>query len=165
VELLEGSAILEATSPSKNTSALVIYKDWQVKVPQRGIYGIDTMPPQIRVYRGEAEVAAGKSEPVAVKAEQALPLASVLVAETSPSEISDAFDDWAIERSQAIDSDNTTAAQILADPNVTDSAGLALGGLSYFPITSLPSLGIANTYGLSFWSSFQPSLNSLYFRN
>jgi hypothetical protein len=44
-----------------------------------------------------------------------------------------------------------------------DSSGMSLGGFNYFPITGVPSLGISNPYGVSFWSPYQASLNSLYF--
>jgi FecR-like protein len=165
VELLDGSAVIEAKDPSADTSATVSYKGWQIKVPERGIYRIDTVPPQVKVYKGEAQVVAeGNKDTVAVKDGQVLPLAGVLVADASQGELNDSFDRWAMERSQAIYSDNATASEIIDDPTLTDSAGLALGGLSYFPITSSPALGLANPYGLSFWSPFQPSLNSLYLR-
>ncbi|HUI81305.1 MAG TPA: hypothetical protein VLY24_25440 [Bryobacteraceae bacterium] len=162
VELLDGSAVVEAKDAPTDTSAVVIYKGWQVKVPQRGIYRIDTVPPQIKVYKGEAQVVQANAEPVPVKDGQTIPLAPVLVAEATTGELGDSFDHWAQERSQAIYSDNATAAQILDDPALTDSAGLALGGLSYFPMTSSPALGLANPYGLSFWSPFQPTMSSLY---
>lgn len=165
VELLDGSALVEAREATKDTSALVICKGWQVRVPQRGIYRLDSEPSQLRVYKGEAEVVAqGNLEPVTVKGGQVLPLAAVLVAEQATAELNDAFDHWAMERSQAIYADNATAAQILDDPGAIDSAGLALGGLSYFPLTNSPALGLVSPYGLSFWSPFQPTLNSLYMR-
>jgi len=163
VELLSGSAIVEAKDPAPNTSAVVIYKGWQLRVPQRGIYRIDAEPPQLHVFKGEAEVlSADNKEPVAVKEEQTLPLAAVLVPEQAPAALGDAFDRWAMERSQAVYADDATAAQIITDPSAVDTDGLALGGLSYFPMTSIPSLGTINPYGLSFWSPFQPALLSLY---
>jgi hypothetical protein len=175
VEFLSGSAVFEAREATPDTSAVVIYKGWQVRVPQRGIYRLDSEPSKLRVYRGEAEVVAqGNPEPVPVKDGQVLPLAGVLVAEQAGGELNDAFDHWAMERSQAIYADNATAAQILDDPGAIDSSGLGLdglgftglgqGGLSYFPMTSSPGLGLASPYGLSFWSPFQPTLNSLYIR-
>jgi len=162
VELLDGSAIVEAKEPTADTAAQVIYKGWNVRVPRRGIYRIDGTPPQVTVFKGEAVVLAGdKAEPVPVKEGQVLPLAAVLVTEQTTPELNDNFDHWAIERSQAIYADNATAAQIIDDPNAIDNSGLAVGGLSYFPM-GIPSLGLMNPYGLSFWSPFQPTLNALY---
>lgn len=166
VELLGGSATFEASEAAADTSAVVVFKGWKVRVPQRGIYRIDAEPPQLRVYRGEAEILTeGNVEPVAVKQGQVLPLAAVLVAERPAEETSDAFDHWAMERSHAIDEDNATAAQISDAPTSTDASGLALGGLSYFPPTGIPSLGLTSPYGLSFWSPFQPALYSLYWQS
>jgi FecR protein len=162
-ELLSGSAVVEATEPSTDNSAQVIYKSWRVTVPKRGIYRIDSEPPQLRVFKGEAEVRTeGSKDAVTVKDGQVLPLAAVLVTDQAPAELNDAFDHWAMTRSQAIYADNATAAQIIDDPNTIDSSGLAMGGLSYFPMTGVPSLGLISPYGLSFWSPFQPTLNALY---
>jgi hypothetical protein len=86
----------------------------------------------------------------------------VLVSEQSSAEASDAFSKWATERSQAIYEDNTTAAQIFDDPSSIDSSGIALGGLSHFPLTGTPALGFTSPYGLSFWSPFQSTLHSFY---
>jgi len=166
VELLDGSAIVETKEAAADTSALVIYKGWKVRVPQRGVYRIDSQPSQLSVFKGEAEVSSGDTaDPVAVKEGRVLPLAAVLVTEQSSAEPSDSFDHWAMQRSQAIFEDNATAAQISDDPTSVDSAGLALGGLSYFPPTGIASLGLTSPYGLSFWSPFQPMLSSLYWQS
>jgi hypothetical protein len=162
VELLSGSAIVESREAASDTSALV-YKSWQVRLPRRGLYRLDSDPAQLRVYKGEAEVLAeGNAESVAVKEGQVLPLEKVLVTEQLSVEASDQLNNWAMERSQAVYEDNTTAAQIFDDPNSIDSSGIALGGLSHFPLTGIPALGFTSPYGLSFWSPFQSTLNSLY---
>jgi FecR protein len=181
VELLSGSAVLEAREPA-NTPPRLIYKGWQVRLPHQGIYRIDSEPPQLIVHKGEAEVSAeGNATPVAVKEGEVLPLQAVLLTESSTVTDSDALDRWAMGRSQAIFADNATAAGIyddptLADPYGVDPYGLALGGFSRFPPTGVPALGLGNPYGysalglgnpyglsfypygLSFWSPFQSSL-------
>ena len=98
-----------------------------------------------------------------MKEGQTLPLAAVLVSEQAPSESpNETVDHWAMERSQAVYADNATAAQIIDDPNAIDSSGSS-GGMSYFPMTGVGSLGsLLSPYGMSFWSPFQPTLNSLY---
>jgi len=164
VELLGGSAILEVTDTAPDTAVTLIYQSWRVRVPQKGVYRIDTEPARIRVYKGEVEVATdGRTETVAVREGEVLPLAAVLVAEPSTTFGNDDFKYWAMSRSQAISADNTIAAGIVDDPSQTDSSGLALGGYSYFPLTGIPSLDIGNPYGLSFWSPFQATLSSIYF--
>ena len=68
-----------------------------------------------------------------------------------------------MNRSQAVSADNAIAAEILDDPSQMASSGLDLGGFNYFPMTGIPSLGITNPYGVSFWSPYQSTLNSIYF--
>jgi hypothetical protein len=162
VELVSGSAILESREPT-DTPARVLYKGWQVRLPQPGIYRIDTQPAQVTVNKGEAEVAAeGSKTPVTVREGEVLPLQAVLVTESADPGKTDDFDKWAMGRSQAIYADNTTAAEIFDQPQAIDGAALGYGGFSQFPITGIPSLGIGNPYGLSFWSPFQPGLNTVY---
>jgi hypothetical protein len=68
-----------------------------------------------------------------------------------------------MNRSQAVSADNAIASEIVDDPSQMDSSGQSLGGFNYFPITGVPSLGISNPYGVSFWSPYQSTLNSMYF--
>jgi len=164
VELLGGSAILEANSTAPDTAVKIIYKGWQVRVPQKGVYRIDSEPARLQVYRGQAEVSAkDKAEVVVAKDGEILPLAPVLVPEQSLTASSDAFKNWAMSRSQAVTADDAIAADIVDDPSKMDASGLAAGSFSYFPMTGLPSLGITNPYGVSFWSPYQSTLSSLYY--
>jgi hypothetical protein len=164
VELLSGSAIFEVTETSPDTSVKLIYKNWQIRVPQEGTYRIDTAPPRIRPYKGEVKVGTeGITETVIVREGEVLPLAEVLVPERSATFGNDDFKLWAMTRSQAISADNTVAAGIVDDPSQIDSAGLVSAGYTYFPLTGIPSLDIGSPYGLSFWSPFQSTLSALYF--
>jgi len=164
VELLGGSAILEVTQTSPDAAVKLIYKNWQIRVPQEGTCRIDTAPPRIRAYKGEVKVGTdGTTETVTVREAEVLPLAEVLIPEASATSGNDDFKLWAMSRSQAISADNTVAAGIVDDPSQIDSSGLASGGYTYFPLTGIPSLDIGSPYGLSFWSPFQSTLSSLYF--
>src|SRR5579863_7505063 len=62
VELVRGAAIVESMEARPENSAMLIYKNWQVRVQRQGVYRIDSEPPQLRVYQGEAEVSAGGNE-------------------------------------------------------------------------------------------------------
>jgi hypothetical protein len=163
VELLGGSAILEANEPPGNTMVTVIYRSWRVHLPGEGVYRLDSQPPQVTVYKGDAEVSAsGGTEPVVVRTGQTLPLASILVPQQSDAEV-DAFKGWAMRRSQAVSSDNATAGGIMDDPSAIENSAGALGGFSYFPLTGIPGVAVTNPYGLSFWSPYQWTLSSIYF--
>ncbi len=159
VQLLGGSVIVESDQPQKGTSAMLIYKNWRVRLPQQGVYRIDSEPPQLTVYKGEVEVAGGSNNAVNVKESQLLPLAAALVPEQKPV-LTDGFKTWAMSRSQAISADNSIAAEIRDDPSQNDYGGLTVGGFTYFPPTSYPSLGINTPYGGSFWSPYQTALIS-----
>jgi hypothetical protein len=162
VELLGGSAILESQEITAGTSVKLTHKQWQMWVPERGVYRIDADPPRLQVYKGEVKVSsAGKPETtaVSVKESEELPLQTVLMPEQALT-AGDSFKNWAMNRSQAISEDNTVAAGIVDDPSKTDLAGLDPGGFTYFPMTSYPSLGISNPYGVSFWSPYQSMLYS-----
>ena len=165
VELLDGSAIIEANEAAPGASVTILRKNWQVKIPQTGVYRIDSQPEQLRVYKGEVEVStAGQTETVKVREGENLPLAPVLVPEQAAIAASgDAFKNWTMGRSQMITSDNATAAGIVDDPSLIDNPDAALSGLSYFPMTGIPSLGMTSPYGVSFWSPFQSRLSSMYY--
>jgi hypothetical protein len=172
VELLRGSAILEVSHEADNPPDKVIYKGWQVRIPQEGVSRIDSNPPQLRVLSGTVEVASDQ-EPGIVTARRGeiLPFASVLVPEQAATPAEDAFSNWAMNRSSAVSEDNTIAAGIIDDPDKIDTSGVALGGgYTYFPSTGIPSMGITSPYGVSFWSPYQtfnpafnPALNPAYF--
>jgi hypothetical protein len=169
IELIGGSAILEAGEPEADTSVRLIHKNWQILVPHEGVFRIDSEPPGVTVYKGEAKVSAkGDPEMTPVRQGQTLPLAAVLVPEEAPTVARDQLKNWAMSRSQAISSDNATAAGIVDDPSVIenslgDSSVGSLGALSYFPPTGFSSAALANPYGLSFWSPYQSTLSSVYF--
>jgi hypothetical protein len=164
VELVAGSAIIEVNQTAPDTAVTVIHKQWQVRAPQPGVYRIDSEPAQLHVYRGQAEVStAGKAETVSVKDGENLPLAGVLVPEQSTALSGDGFKTWAMNRSQEVSADNAIAAGIVDDPSQMTGSAVDLGGLNYFPVTGIPSLGIVNPYGVSFWSPYQSTLNSMYY--
>lgn len=160
IELLRGSAILEASHEAANPPDKLIYKNWQVHVPQDSTVRIDSAPAQVRVYSGTAEVSAeGDSNVITAQRGEVLPFASVLVAEPAMTPAADAFNVWAMNRSSVVSEDNAIGAGITDDPDQIDSSGAALGNFSYFPQTGIPSLGITYPYGLSFWNSYPSWVN------
>ncbi len=155
IELLRGSAILEASHEAANPPDTLIYKTWQVRVPQDSVVRIEAEPAQLRVLSGSAEVssedAAGN---VTVHRGDVLPFASVLVADHATTPASDDFNVWAMNRSSVVSEDNNIAVGIIDNPDQIDPAGLAVGGFTYFPQTGIPLLGITYPYGLSFGSPY-----------
>ena len=139
LELVSGSAIIEANDPAKDASVAVTYKKWQMRVPKTGVYRVDSDPAHVQSYKGDVEVLAeGQKEPVIVKEGESLPLAEVLLTESNGANDA-SFTTWAMNRSQAVAADNATASEIIDDPSQFDNAtSLASGGFTYFPPTGRP---------------------------
>jgi hypothetical protein len=173
VELLAGSAMVESAEPAAGTSATMIYKDWTVRQPQKGLYRIDCEPARLQVREGEADVsAAGGGKPMHVEQGMNLPFASVLVPEKSEGESPDALTDWAQGRAESISTDNAIAANI-QDPATMTGSNLSADAFTYFPmlgysvpvtspssaygVSSYPSgLGYSNPYSSGFYSVYLP---------
>jgi hypothetical protein len=161
VEMLSGTAILESKDALPGNSLAILYRDWQMRIRSQGTYRIDSAPEQLRVYHGEVEVRAAQGELVIVRAGQTLPLAAILVPDQTLGAPGDDFNRWSFDRSEAIEADNATAAQIVDDPalypSLADGSGLALAGYTYFPPTmGYPYLGYG-TYG-----AWTPYIGSYY---
>lgn len=140
VEMISGTAILESRDAQPGNSVVIVFKEWQMRLPKQGVFRVDSSPEQIRVYDGEVEVRAAQSTPVTVKAGQTLPLTSVLVPGETLGAPGDGFNSWAFDRTEAIAADNAAAADIVDDPalypDLADASGLALAGYTYFPATA-----------------------------
>ncbi|MBV9401027.1 MAG: FecR domain-containing protein [Bryobacterales bacterium] len=173
VELLSGSAILEANEARADNTVTLSHKNWQVRLPQNGVYRIDSDPAQLQVYKGKVEVSSNDNTAlVAVKEGETLPFAEVLLPEKTVAAANDPFKNWAMSRSQTIVADNNTAANIVDDPSKLDNGSLdgigldptiAGSGLTYFPPPGISPLGLSSPYGISFWSPYQATLSSVYF--
>jgi hypothetical protein len=139
----------------------LIFRDWKVRVLQKGVYRIDSDPPRLQVVRGKAEVFAGAGgPPVAVETGMSIPFAGVLVPEPSNELPGDALSSWANGRGQSIAADNAIAAQIDEDPALRTSG---LDTFTYFPYLGVPSASFASSgsYG-TYNNTYQPGFNSLY---
>jgi hypothetical protein len=138
VEFLSGSAILQSNGSSLDTSSNLIYETWNVKIPRRGVYQIDSGPPQLRVYEGEVEVSTeGRKEPLIVREGEILPLSPALVAKPATPGEADHFKTWAMNRSQAIAEENAIGAKIDDEPDQTNIDGRnrrALSSITFPPL-------------------------------
>ncbi len=159
VELQTGAVIFDSGEPNPGTSVALIYKDWTIHLLQKGVYRVDSDPPRLWVREGEAEVWANSGgEPLPVEQGMSLPLASVLVPESSIMQPLDALSNWADGRGQSIAADNAISAQI-DDP---DAAAGSADTFSYFPLVGAPSVdsGMSGVYSSLYPS--QPGFNSIY---
>jgi hypothetical protein len=148
VELLAGSAIMDAREQSPGTAVTLVYKSWTVQQPGKGVYRIDCDPPKLQVREGDVDVSAPGGVAVSVGQGMELPLAAVLVPEKSYSETHDGLGDWADGRADSISADNAIAENI-QDPATMDGPDFPADAFTYFPMLGLysPGVSLANPYG------------------
>lgn len=151
VEILTGSAILECDELLKDNAITLVYKGTNIQVAKHGLYRVDTNPPQVRVYDGEALVEA-ESGPIRLKRGKQASLQGVVVAEKFDAKRGDQFDMWSMNRS-----DELTVASVRAAKSLKDSRAAWSGGWAFSPLdglyTFVPGSGIAyNPFGWGYWS-------------
>ena len=173
VDLIHGPAVIDAAEPTPETSVTVMLRNYEVHIKKAGRYRFDSIPPELRVSDGEAEVSLNGDKPTTVESGQLLHLLSgVLVPSYA---LSDELDSWDKDRSEAIARGNAEISQTpeissLVDaaqnnPLLTDPALLApgLGGYSSTAGLGLPGAGtVPYGYGSPGYGSLGMSPYSLY---
>jgi len=164
VELVAGSAVVDAAEPVSGQSVTLIYKNWSVRFLEEGVYRIESDPPRLWVLQGKSEVsAAGHEQAQSVEQGMNLPLAPVLVPDRSIDPPRDTLSAWAEGRQQSISADNAIAANI-QDPASMVATDTGPDGFTYFPPLGLvaPQPGLSSSYLYGVLGSSQPGFNSLY---
>jgi hypothetical protein len=145
VELERGSVIVETGEPNQETAVTLIYRNWKVHFPQKGLYRIDSDPPSLRVLQGAAEVVTTPSgELITVEKGTHLPFASVLVPERSSHQPADALSEWDKSRAESIIADNIITAEISLDP-APQTLDLHSFAYAYLRSLGVPSLGLVSS--------------------
>lgn len=154
LELLTGSAIVEADDLLKDNGVTVVYKDATIHVVKKGLYRIESDPAQLRVYDGEASVeAAGKT--LQVKDGKLLTLDSELAMSKFDKNTGDALNRWSRRRGEYISMANVSAAKSVLDSGTTYGAGGWFWNSFYGMFTYLPLNGtLYSPYGYRFWSPY-----------
>lgn len=147
LELVSGSAVVDAMEVAKDTSVTVVVANAAVTLPKAGIYRFDASPAQLKVFKGSADVEiGGQFVPVA-----AGKLLSLLDASAKPekfdTEDTDALDRWGHRRSEYMAMANVSAARqsLLSGSTFYPAVGMGMG-----PGTGcMPSWGFNMWYGMS----------------
>lgn len=164
VELETGSAIVDssASEGSSGTPVTLVFRDWQVRAAQAGVYRVDSDPARVWVLKGEAEVTGAKGQPARVGERMDMPLTAASKPEPSPAVPADNLSDWNNGRSDSIVADNSITEQIDADP-ATQTSDLD-AGFSYFPFLGVPVMGMGGVYSSPYSSVYpaQPGFYSIY---
>jgi hypothetical protein len=127
VELLSGSAVVEADLIAKDTNVTVVAGQGSVALPKAGIYRFDASPAQIKVFKGDAAVdIAGQTKLVSTA--RMLSLASETASiEKFDSEDTDSLDRWSHRRASYMAMANMSAARSLVSSGSVPS-GWGTGG-------------------------------------
>jgi len=169
VEFLDGSVILDSVDASTDNPVVLTHKGCQIRFPQKGIYRMDSEPPVLQVYNGEAEVTRdGKAS--SVDPSHLFFFSLGLQTQKFGDGADDEFYQWSKDRSEFITADNRSAAQSAGDPGQMDNGqipsrdpdlylgtptyGDPYGGLgSTLPMDS--SLLYSNVpFGMGVWSMY-----------
>jgi len=151
VELLTGSAVVEADMIAKDTNVTVVVGQGNVALPKAGLYRFDASPAQTKVFKGDAEVEmAGQTKLVSTA--HMLSMASETASiEKFDTEDTDALDRWSHRRGSYLAMANTSAARsLVSSGSIPYSWGMM--GCS-------PAWGYNNYYGMM---TFIPCMGSLY---
>lgn len=119
MELLSGSALVEAGELSKEHSIALTLAGTVVEFRKHGLFRIDTNPARVRAYDGEAMIVKD-SQSVTLKESRETLLTGVLAAEKFNKETSpDAFHRWASRRAGYLAAANISAARRISDSGLT----------------------------------------------
>ena len=105
VEFRRGSAVIEVSADPEGTKARIKYRDYDIRFPKRGMFRIDSMPREFRVYDGEAEISYLGDKATLAK-DQKVSLYGGLMAETLHRSITDGLDEWSMRRDNQLAADN-----------------------------------------------------------
>ena len=129
VEFLKGSVILQSNDiPLPDNSVILIYRGWKIRLPQQGVYRIDSEPPRLKAYNGDSEITLD-SKTVVVNEGSLFSFPDAVVSERFAKE-TDALDRWADKRSRA-----TSAALSAGTSSGSKKSG---GSRAHPPVPVLP---------------------------
>jgi len=154
VELLSGSALIEAAEIAKDTGVTIVCKDGAATLRKAGIYRFDFSPARLRVRSGDdlvqingQHIKAGAGKMIAFEGEQA-----ALVARFDKEE-ADALDRWSRRRGEYVAMANVSAAKSLRDSGYSLYSGIWRWNPWFGMMTYIPAHGsFYSPYGFRYWS-------------
>ncbi len=166
LELLSGSAVVEADDIAKDTNVTVTCKNGSVALAKAGIYRFDNEPARVRVFKGLAEVQMGSGATSVGSGRMALLDGTSASVQKFDAEETDSLDHWSHRRGEYLALANVSAAKSLLDSGgYSPSLGMGLGlnncvnswafNQWYGMYTYMPCRGsLYSPYGYQFWSPF-----------
>jgi hypothetical protein len=170
LELLTGSAVVEADEIAKDTSVTLVCKDGTVSLGKKGLYRLDTAPARLKVFEGLASVqVAGQN--VEVASGKMLSLGGTIASvEKFNKEDTDSLDNWSKRRGELVAMANVSSAKQVHDSGCAGfsfvtpvstsqpclSSDLCAPSWRYNPwygmITYIPCGSAWSPYGYRYWS-------------
>jgi hypothetical protein len=170
LELLTGSAVVEADDIAKDTNVTLVSKDATVSLTKKGLYRFDTAPARLKVFEGLASVqVAGQN--VDVAGGKMLGLGGTVASvEKFDKEDTDSLDNWSKRRGELVAMANVSAAKQVHDSGCAGFSFVTPTSTSqpcpsnpcapswrynpwYGMITYIPCQGSAwSPYGYQYWS-------------
>lgn len=145
VEFLAGSVIVETADMAKEQGLTFSMDGALFGLLNKGLYRLDSAPPQISVYDGEAWVTVGGQAQI-VKRGRRLGLDPVAVAEKFDTKTGDDFFLWASERAEYLAAANATAAAS-AQANGFSGTNMWIWEPLYDTYTYMPASGCITASG------------------
>jgi hypothetical protein len=150
LELISGSAVIEADEIAKDTHVTVVVGKGSAAILKPGIYRFDAEPAQLKVYRGEAS-----ADSTPVGSGRMLAFDGSRAVQKFNTDDTDALDRWSKRRGEYMSIANVSAAKSMLDTGYFGTAcmpswrfNLWLGMNTFVPCTGY----LMSPYGFGFWS-------------
>jgi len=130
LELLSGTAIIEAEDIGKDNSVTMVYKDATVHFAKKGLYRLDADPGELRVFEGLAEVTAADNT-AEVKDAHLIALNTLAISKFDKN-ATDALDRWSARRGEYVAMANVGAANSVRTSLFSGGGGLYGSGFGTY---------------------------------
>jgi hypothetical protein len=176
LEVLTGSAVVEADEMAKDTNVTIVADKASILIAKHGLYRFDMEPARVKVFDGVASVTTGEqTTPVGVGRMLSLDSTGAASVEKFNKEDTDALDRWSRRRAENVAMANVSSAKQVHDSGCTNyntsfanpvgATGVPVnspcnnpcGGWRYNPwygmVTYIPcGANIYSPYGYRYWS-------------
>jgi len=153
LELLQGSAVVEADQISKDNHVTLVANDAAIAVTKAGVYRVDAEPAGLKVFSGDAQVQRG-DQYVSVTSGKMLNLADATASvQKFDTNDTDTLDHWSQRRGEYAALANVSAAKSMLDGGGMLTTGVWQWNPWYGMMTFIPAGGMLwSPYGYGFWS-------------
>jgi len=166
LEVVSGSVLIEVAELLQNNAIAFDAGGAHMTLAKKGLYRIDADPARLRVYDGQAVVAAGSDSLTAKKGHQIDLDAAKLVDTRFDVKDTDAFYRWGARRAEYVAAANVISARVTSNSDYKSGFSSGPSGWSWNPYfgmyTFLPASGVYfSPFGAAFYSPGM--VNAYYF--